>query len=82
MRQSSLRVISSIVLCFFTWTFGGLFEIAAAAQQDTLVQSKKEAQARAKAGEIAPGGNFHKVVDDIENIPDDKTADVGTNKSG
>ncbi len=37
----TLRIISTIVLAFFLWTFGGLFDIACARHQFMIQNSEK-----------------------------------------
>lgn len=85
----SLRIISTVVLSFFIWTFGGVFDIAYAVKSDQ--QAALSGQQRQKT--ITPPGlplsqgegkrpeeRFQKTVEDIENILKDEKADHETKR--
>ena len=70
------RQISAVVLCFFTWTSGGVFSIANAAQ----IEAKK---AKAQQVEKKPEGSeerFAKATEEVEDILGDKKEDLQTKK--
>jgi transglutaminase-like putative cysteine protease len=80
-----LRSISTVVLSFFIWTFGGLFDIAYAVKDSAIEQKSKSASAKTKAqnpstinyeqSDIKPEDKFQKTIEDIENILRDDKAD-------
>ncbi|ACM21809.1 transglutaminase/protease-like domain protein [Geotalea daltonii FRC-32] len=70
------RQISAVVLCFFTWTSGGVFSIANAAQ----IEAKK---AKLQQVEKKPEGSeerFAKATEEVEDILGDKKEDLQTKK--
>ena len=75
MFRKHARIISVIVLGFFTWTSGGVFSIAHAAQLDAKQHKAKAAQQK-KAE--APEERFSKITADLESsLADPKTAIAG-----
>src|SRR6266545_4635832 len=58
------RQISAIVLCFFTWTSGGIFSIANAAQ----IEAKKAKTQQAKKKPEGSEERFARVTEEIEDI--------------
>lgn len=71
------RTIAAVVLCFFTWTSGGVFSIANAAQ----VEARK---AKTQRQEKKPEGaeeKFSKVTAEMEEILADPKEDIGAKKS-
>ncbi|ACM19173.1 transglutaminase/protease-like domain protein [Geotalea daltonii FRC-32] len=76
MFRKYARQISAVVLCFFTWTSGGVFSIANAAQ----IEAKK---AKAQQVEKKPEGaeeRFAKETEEVEEILGDKKEDLQTKK--
>lgn len=71
-----LRIISVVMLYFFTWTFGGLFDIAYAVtnNKQAIVSSKQQKEPKTEE-------KFQKTLDEIEQIIIDPSTDVTTKKS-
>lgn len=67
------KIISSVVLCFFTWTSGGVFSIAHAAQ-DAVKKGKAGEQQQKKAD--GPEERFAKLTGDLEETLSDPKGDV------
>jgi transglutaminase-like putative cysteine protease len=79
MSHAYLKALSAVVLSFFIWTFGGIFEIAHAAQTGDLVQPKANQKSSVKP--VGADGRFQKAVEDIENLLDDTKADFETKRN-
>jgi hypothetical protein len=62
-RFSILRIISTVVLAFFIWTFGGVFDITYAIK----VSQKSEVRTQ-KSKNPKPEEKFNKALEDIEQI--------------
>ena len=72
----TLRIISIIVLAFFLWTFGGLFDIAYAiksSDQQSAVSPQKKAE--------RPEEKFQKTIEEIEQAVTDTVTDTDTKKN-
>lgn len=73
-----LRIISFVVLFFFSWTFGGLFDIAYAVkisdQQSVFGGQQKQKQKRAEE-------KLNDVLDDIKSILADTSIDIDSKKN-
>jgi ElaB/YqjD/DUF883 family membrane-anchored ribosome-binding protein len=76
LESRTIKSISIIVLFFFTWTFGGGFDIAYA-----INDSSKGQVASRKSKEQKPEQKLQKVLEDIEQILKDTTTDTGTKKN-
>jgi hypothetical protein len=72
------KVVSFVVLFFFSWTFGGVFDIAYAVK-DSVQQSAVSGQQKQKAQK--PEEKFQKTIEDIEGILADTVTDTDTKKS-
>jgi transglutaminase-like putative cysteine protease len=72
------RIIAAIVVCFFTWTSGGVFSIAHAAQ-DAVKKGKACEQQQKKAE--TPEERFSKVTEELEGALTDTKTDIGTKKA-
>lgn len=70
------KVIATIVLCFFTWTSGGVFSIANAAQ-DAIKKGKAEKQQSTAEG---PEERFARATEELQEALADPKADVETKK--
>jgi len=81
----SLRTIATVVLSFFIWTFGGVFDIAYAIKSD---QQSAPSGRRTKGdqhpkpgtqtpGEKRPEEKFQKTIEDIDSIIDDQKSAYG-----
>jgi hypothetical protein len=70
------RIIAAVVVCFFTWTSGGVFPLAHAAVD--AVKKGKEEPAR-KKGE-SPEERFQKATDDLREALADKKVDLRKKK--
>jgi hypothetical protein len=76
-RQSCiLRILSTVVLAFFLWTFGGLFDIAYAIKNSNSLSSTKNSKKEKK-----PEEKFQETLDEIEAVLNDKAIDKETKKS-
>jgi len=82
--SSVLRIISFIVLAFFSWTFGGLFDIAYAieSQQTPATIKQKAVQQATASNPDQPEEKFEKGIEEIilhfeniQNIQTDKERD-------
>lgn len=73
-HNSILRIISTIVLAFFLWTFGGVFEVAYAFKNSDQ-QSAVSGQAT-KTKNQKPEEKFQKAIDEIERILSDQPSAV------
>lgn len=71
------KVIAAVVVCFFTWTSGGVFSLAHAAQQEA--EKPKAAPQKKKAASVEE--RFAKITEDLENTLADGKADHGRKKS-
>ncbi len=71
-----IKVISVTVLFFFTWTFGGAFDIAYAIK-DSQQPSVKPQQSKT----LKPEEKFQKAIEDIEQILSDTATDTDTKKN-
>ncbi len=76
LHSRTFRVISFVVLFFFSWTFGGLFDIAYAVKdsQNSSVNSQKPKKQK-------PEEKFTKTLGDIEQILLDTATDTDTKKN-
>ncbi len=71
-----------IVLCFFTWTFGGVFDIAYAIKNsDELRGASSEVKDQQQNTTQKPEEKFQKTIEDIEQILTDTSTDTDTKKS-
>ncbi len=77
MFRKHSRIIAAIALGFFTWTSGGVFSIAHAAQ--TAVKKEKAREQHKKKSE-APEERFAKIAEELETTIDDSKADINTKK--
>lgn len=85
------RAISSVVLSFFLWSFGGIFDIAFAIEniQKSQVNGQKSSHANiASPGLSLPQGEgkkpeekFQRAIEDIEKTLADSAADIDTKKA-
>ncbi|MEW6417147.1 MAG: hypothetical protein AB1480_03390 [Nitrospirota bacterium] len=83
----STKIISSIVLFFFCWSFGGIFDIVAFAATDDKqpavinkqLTSQSSSQAQPKSSK--PEEKFQKTIDDITQIVSDSSTDTDTKKN-
>ncbi|MFZ3136727.1 MAG: hypothetical protein WA126_04955, partial [Thermodesulfovibrionales bacterium] len=80
-----IKVISIIVLIFFTWTFGGAFDIAYAiknSSQHTVDGSQgNPTKNTQKAKTPKPEEKFQKAIEDIEAILNDSATETNTRKN-
>jgi Transglutaminase-like superfamily len=72
------RIISTVVLCFFTWTSGGLFSIANAAQM--AVKQDKAAGRQQQATAAGPEERFAKTVEGLREALADAKLDTESKK--
>lgn len=70
------KVIATAVLCFFTWTSGGVFSIAHAAQDAVKKGKAKEQQQKANG----PEERFAKATEELQEALADAKADVESKK--
>ena len=70
------KIIAAVVLCFFTWTSGGVFSIAHAAQ-DAVKKEKTKQQHKKAEG---PEERFAKATEELQETLSDPKADVETKK--
>lgn len=70
------KIIATAVLCFFTWTSGGVFSIAHAAQDAVKKGKAKEEQQKANG----PEERFAKATEELQEALADPKADVETKK--
>ena len=70
------RITAAVVLCFFTWTSGGVFSIAHAAQ-DAVKKGKVKEQQKKPEG---PEERFAKATVELQETLADRKADVETKK--
>ncbi|MHB8882209.1 MAG: transglutaminase-like domain-containing protein [Thermodesulfovibrionales bacterium] len=88
----TLRIISTIVLSFFTWTFGGVFDIAyavkdsnqlSASSQQRINKNNQQADSNnpQTKKETRPEEKFGKDIEEIANILKDDKSDHETKKS-
>ncbi|MFZ3137777.1 MAG: hypothetical protein WA126_10355, partial [Thermodesulfovibrionales bacterium] len=80
-----IRIISIVVLIFFTWTFGGAFDIAYAiknSSQHTAGGSQgNPTKITQQAKTQKPEEKFQKAIDDIEAVFNDPAIDTNTRKN-
>jgi transglutaminase-like putative cysteine protease len=74
-RSIPIKVISVVVLFFFCWTFGGLFDIAYAAKNE-IKQAGKNKPKKEK-----PEEKFEKTLNDLEQALLDTETDTDTKKN-
>jgi transglutaminase-like putative cysteine protease len=72
------RVISFIVLCFFSWTFGGLFDVAYAMKNS---DQRSAFSSQQKIKEKGPEAKLSKSIEDIGHILNEVSTDINTKKS-
>lgn len=72
-----LKVIAAVVLCFFTWTSGGVFSIAHAAQ-DAVKKEKVKEQQKMKAE--GPEVRFAKATEELQEALSAPKVDIETKK--
>ncbi len=85
----STRIISVIVLSFFLWTFGGLFDIAYAvtnSNQPSAISAQNSsyqpsAVSNQQTKTTRPEAQFQKTIEGIEQILSDTTSDTDTKKN-
>lgn len=70
------KAIAMVVLCFFTWTSGGVFSVAHAAQ-DAIKKGNFEKQQKKTEG---PEERLSKVTDELQEVLADPKADVDAKK--
>jgi Transglutaminase-like enzymes, putative cysteine proteases len=70
------KAIAMVVLCFFTWTSGGVFSVAHAAQ-DAIKKGNFEKQQKKAEG---PEERLSKVTDELQEVLADPKADVDAKK--
>lgn len=76
--EGILRIISIIVLIFFSWTFGGMFDVAYAVK-DSVQKSAVSGQQKQK--EQRPEEKLQKSIEDIEGILSDTVTDTDSKKN-
>jgi len=82
-----IRVISVIILFFFCWTFGGIFDIVAFAAADSKQaagsskQLTSQSSSQTQPNTPKPEERFQKTIDDIEKILTDTSTDTDTKKN-
>ncbi len=76
LKTRSVKIISVIVLSFFLWTFGGIFEVAYAFKNSPQ-QSASSGQGKAQR----PEEKLQKTLEDIEGIITDTVTDTDTKKN-
>ncbi len=74
MFRKHSRIIAAIVVCFFTWTSGGVFSIASAAQEAVKKGKAKEQQQQKKSE--AAEERFARLTEELEQTLADTKADV------
>ena len=87
--KPAIRIISLIVLFFFCWTFGGIFDIAYAIknseQQSAISNQQKENNQKSSQGsrpnKQKPEEKFQKTIEDIEKTLTDTTTGTDTKKN-
>jgi transglutaminase-like putative cysteine protease len=72
------RIIAAIVVCFFTWTSGGVFSIAHAAQQEAKKGKAKAAQQKKTE---SPEERFSKITEELEGALADTKTDIASKKA-
>src|SRR6266545_2649272 len=70
------KTIAAVVLCFFTWTSGGVFSVAHAAQDAVKKEKAKEQQKRAEG----PEERLAKTTEELQEALADSKADIETKK--
>ncbi|MBN1366013.1 MAG: hypothetical protein JW976_14485 [Syntrophaceae bacterium] len=68
MRQRILKAVTYLVIFFFTWTMGGMFNIAYAAYHEIQKPSSNKKQ------EQRPEEKFQKAIDDLKGIVSGKSS--------
>src|SRR4030043_819503 len=86
-----IKVISIIVLFFFCWSFGGIFDVVAFAATDSKQTGKSSQQSASSHQQAAasadqpmagkPEEKFQKTLEDIEQILIDTSTDTDTKKN-
>ncbi|MDD2850685.1 MAG: transglutaminase domain-containing protein [Desulfuromonadaceae bacterium] len=71
------RIIAAVVICFFTWTSGGVFSIAHAAQDAVKKEKAKEQQKKKSEG---PEERFAKATEELQEALSAPKADAETKK--
>ncbi len=81
MFRTYARTIAAVVLCFFTWTSGGLFSVAHAAQE--AVKKGRAGEQRQQKAEGAEGAEerFAKATEELEEALADPKTDVEGKKA-
>ena len=90
-RRYSLLTISTIVLSFFLWTFGGVFEVAYAVKESSQPSAVSPQQRNVSSQSSAPNSQpqakkdraeekFSQAIEDVESILKDNKADHETKK--
>jgi hypothetical protein len=74
MKSSILRWVAIIVLCFFSWSFLGIFDIAYAIDRSLEQPSHKNYRSRGQS----EAERFQKAIADIERTLEDPTTDSQT----
>ncbi|MBI4849332.1 MAG: hypothetical protein HY808_12295 [Nitrospirae bacterium] len=77
-HRSILKTVSTVVLFFFSWTFGGLFDVAYAAKSAT--EQKSNSAEVKNPRKQKPEEKFQKTIEDIEGILADTVTDTDTKK--
>lgn len=85
--RPAIRAISLIILFFFCWTFGGIFDIVAFAAADSKQSAGSSKQLTSQSSSqtqpvpLKPEEKFQKTVDAITQIVNDTSTDTDTKKS-
>jgi transglutaminase-like putative cysteine protease len=75
-HNSPLKIISIVVLAFFIWTFGGLFDIAYAIKSsDSFTTPEYNKKGK------RPEEKFQDTLNDIKDILEDRAIDIKTRKN-
>lgn len=70
------RVIAAIVVCFFTWTSGGVFSVAHAAQ---AVVKQERAKNQAKAQKVGPEERLSTLTEELAEVLASPATEVDVN---
>ncbi|MEW6054880.1 MAG: transglutaminase-like domain-containing protein, partial [Nitrospirota bacterium] len=76
----TLRIVSAIVLCFFTWTFGGVFDIAYAVKASQQAAGNSQQVKSQESKEQKPEEKLEKALNDLEQFLSDTSTDTDTKK--
>src|SRR6185369_1822947 len=76
MFRKHSRVIAAVVVCFFTWTSGGVFSLAHAAQLEA--KKPKPVAVQQKQKPASPEERFAKITEELENTLADTKTDAAS----